>query len=305
MLGKAVLAGYAEEAGEGWTDEITEVEMTDKKLYTPRQRFEIALRSAKFTREEFPIPIGLPTEIYPQIMAIFDLNVPERELAEAQEGSPPLAQEPHGSDWDRRWDAYQQYLIKFPDAANSWRTFWAGCESEAESSLRTTITRYGLHYGRASGEKDCWAELQESPTGEWVKFCDIPASLRTPTAPQIAERIACQLDVDEPGTSPKTHAYNVRWITAIIESARGEAQPAPPQRICSNPNHANTDGSIDPHEIGPSCMAEAQPAPQPTPPAKEESWDSILHTELGTAHTQPSCDGGKRSEVCTLRKREA
>jgi hypothetical protein len=53
-------------------------------------------------------------------------------------------------------------------------------------------------------------------------------SLRTPAAPQIAERIACQLDIDEPGTSPETHAYNVRWITAIIESARGEAsQPAP------------------------------------------------------------------------------
>jgi len=53
-------------------------------------------------------------------------------------------------------------------------------------------------------------------------------SLRTPAAPQIAERIACQLDIDEPGTSPETHAYNVRWITAIIESARDEAsQPAP------------------------------------------------------------------------------
>ena len=37
-----------------------------------RQKFELGLRRAKFTREEFPIPTGLPQEIYPQIMAIYD-----------------------------------------------------------------------------------------------------------------------------------------------------------------------------------------------------------------------------------------
>ena len=109
-------------------------------------------------------------------------------------------------------------------------------------------------------------------------------SLRTPTAPQIAERIACQLDVDEPGTSPETHAYNVRWITAIIKSARGEAHPAPPTDFHKYLRHLDDCGIHSRPNYNGSYIctcgleekltfllalklreSEAQPAPQPTP----------------------------------------
>jgi hypothetical protein len=41
-------------------------------------------------------------------------------------------------------------------------------------------------------------------------------------------------------------------------------QPISPQsKACRNPNHALTDGTPSPHEIGPSCMAEQSKAPEP------------------------------------------
>jgi hypothetical protein len=144
--------------------------MTDKKLYTPRQRFEIALRSAKFTRGEFPIPIGLPTEIYPQIMAIFDLNVPERVLAEAREGSLPQ--------------------------------------------------RYDLHYGEACDQTDengCSAEMEESATGEWVKFSDVvaegslpPEMSRCPHCNSPARRIEWCEGYRSPHVCPTDHISHQR-----------------------------------------------------------------------------------------------
>ena len=100
-------------------------------------------------------------------------------------------------------------------------------------------------------------------------------SLRTPAAPQIAERIACQLDIDEPGTSPETHAYNVRWITAIIESARGEASqpaslqayssaPGPQWQAPAKPSLIETLGQTAPGAV-PWSPVEAEAPAQPSP----------------------------------------
>ena len=46
--------------------------MTEKKALGAQELrgLEIAIRSAKFRRQEFPIPCGLPEEIYPQLMEV-------------------------------------------------------------------------------------------------------------------------------------------------------------------------------------------------------------------------------------------
>jgi hypothetical protein len=46
--------------------------MTEKKALRAQELrgLEIAIRSAKFRRQEFPIPCGLPEEIYPQLMEV-------------------------------------------------------------------------------------------------------------------------------------------------------------------------------------------------------------------------------------------
>jgi len=79
MLGKALLARYAQETGEGWTDEITEVEMTDTRkdleLWKVTLRFpghcgNPAYTSAVYfagTFKETLIAIG---EIYPHSEAV-------------------------------------------------------------------------------------------------------------------------------------------------------------------------------------------------------------------------------------------
>jgi hypothetical protein len=53
-------------------------------------------------------------------------------------------------------------------------------------------------------------------------------------------------------------------LVQIADYWKHPSQPISPQsKACRNPNHALTDGTPSPHEIGPSCMAEQSKAPEP------------------------------------------
>lgn len=46
--------------------------------------------------------------------------------------------------------------------------------------------------------------------------------------------------------------------SAILQRAQQLKDEARVAQTCHNPNHACTDGTVEPHEIGPSCMAETR-----------------------------------------------
>lgn len=82
----------------------------------------------------------------------------------------------------------------------------------------------------------CGEEVPVPRPTNWSLVCESPLNT---TAPDITGK---------------------RYHAVIVGSSKNEALAGaaalPATRVCRNPHHARTDGTMEPHELGSSCMAE-------------------------------------------------
>jgi len=91
----------------------------------------------------------------------------------------------------------------------------------------------------------------------------------------------CELPKGHEGAHGATCPNPQYWQSWSDAAGHDQPEPAPaPEMFCRNPNHARTDGTPEPHEIGPSCMAE---------PAKCPKCKVDMQTNPATVYC-PICD---------------